>query len=265
VKRIHYEVVGSGDHDVIICNGLSQSTANWRGIARSNPHFRWILFDARGCGKSPLGERPYSLDDHVDDLCWVLDQLSDCKPLLLGFSHGGRVATRAAAREPHRFSSMVLTSVGSQMTTQRKAYVSSWQKSLELGGLRGMAWATLPTIVGRKILDKFTNWELLVNGTINRNSEEGLLAMFEGMATYPPLQTDAEQISLPTLILQGGEDPLLHLADLENLASWTGGSKELYEDCGHTLPLEEPNLFVASLTRFISQVNNELPEADPEN
>jgi len=256
-KPIHYESHGEGP-TVVICNGLSQSTANWRGIARQNAHLRWVLFDARGCGKSPLGQRPYSLDDHVDDLSYVLDEVDAESPVVLGFSHGGRVATRAVAREPERYSGLVLTSVSSLLTTRRKAHVMAWHRTLQIGGLKAMAWATLPNIVGRKILDKFSDWELLVNGTANRNSEEGLLAMFEGMANYGPMEEDARQIQIPTLILQGGEDPLLTPHDEANLAQWTGGRVEHYEDCGHTLPLEEPTRFVASLNRFIGQINNEL-------
>lgn len=257
-KRVHYEVVGEGSQDIVICNGLSQATPNWRGIARTNPQYRWILFDARGCGKSIIGKRPYTLDVHVDDMFWVLDEVGDCQPLVMGFSHGGRVATRGVAREPDRFTGLVLTSVSSQLTTRRRAHVMSWERSLEIGGLRAMAWATLPNIVGRKILDKFSDWELLINGTINRNTEEGLLAMFEGMKSYHPLEEDARKVELPTLVLQGGEDPLLHQHDIDNLTAWTRGRSEMYEDCGHTLPLEEPERFVASITRFIDQIKQGL-------
>ncbi len=252
VKRVHFESFGEGP-EIVICNGLSQSTANWRGIARQNPGYRWLLFDARGCGKSPLGPRPYRLEDHVDDLLWVLDQCAAKQPLLLGFSHGGRVATQACARFPERFSGLVLVSVGAAQTVRRRAHITAWRRTLELGGLRAMAWSTLPTIVGRKLLERFGDWELLVNGTVTRNSQEGLEAMFEGMSSYPPLEQDARQVKLPTLVVYGNEDPLVDQHDCDLLCAWTGGSAMVFDACGHTLPLEEPDQFIQVIADFLAK------------
>lgn len=155
---IHFETHGEGSQEIVICNGLSQSTANWRGIARQNPHYRWILFDARGHGRSLVRKRPYQLDDHVEDLHSVLNNTNARNPVLMGFSHGARVALRAAAIHPEWFSGLVLVSCGSEMTPKRRAYIQSWEKSLELGGLEGLAWTTMPTIVGAKILEKFNDF-----------------------------------------------------------------------------------------------------------
>lgn len=253
IKRLHYEVHGEADKPtIVICNGLSQSTANWRGIARQNTHIRWVLFDARGCGRSPIGKRPYSLDDHVADLLWVLEQAQVEKPIVMGFSHGGRVALRAVSQNPDRFRAIILVSANSEVTTQRKAHVTSWHKVLEIGGLRAMAWTTLPNIVGKKILERFSDWELLVNGTVTRNSEEGLLAMFEGMASYPPQEDDARSIQIPGLVMQGGEDPILIRKDYDNFIKWMGDTHgQWFPDCGHTLPLEETGQFIEALEAFI--------------
>ncbi len=257
MKRIHFETFGEGP-EIVICNGLSQSTANWRGIARQNPGFRWILFDARGCGKSPIGARPYRLEDHVDDLLYVLDHSGATRPLLLGFSHGGRVATQACARFPERFLGLVLVSVGASQTVRRRAHVAAWRRTLELGGVRAMAWASLPNIVGRKLLERFGDWELLVNGTVTRNNQEGLEAMFEGMAQYPALEQDARQVRLPTLVLYGAEDPLVDQQDCEELCSWTGASAMCFAECGHTLPLEEPSQFMDVIAGFLTKFESSI-------
>lgn len=249
-QPVYFETVGSGP-DIVICNGLSQSTANWRGIARQNQHYRWILFDARGCGKSSLGPRPYRLDDHVDDLLWVLEQTQAQRPLILGFSHGGRVATQACARCPEHFLGLILISVGASLTVRRRAHIMAWQRTLEVGGLRAMAWASLPNIVGRKLLERFSDWELLVNGTVTRNSQEGLEAMFEGMYGYPPLEEAARKVQVPTLVLHGDEDPLVNQDDSDELVAWTHGRNLVFEACGHTLPLEEPQRFVEVIADFL--------------
>jgi len=251
---IHFETYGKGTHDIVVCNGLSQSTANWRGIARHFPQFRWILFDARGHGKSLVRKRPYCLDDHVEDLHFVLNHVElQGKPLVMGFSHGARVALRAAANHANWFSGLVLVSCGSVMNARRRAFVNSWEQCLKIGGVRAMAWASLPSIVGNKILEKFPDLEFLIRGSVSRNHEEGLLAMFEGMATYPPPKEDAVRVTLPTLILHGGEDPLVLENDVHNFTNWIEGSTaRTFHDCGHTLPLEEPGRFMEAIEHFMN-------------
>ena len=248
MPKIHFETYGSGETQLVICNGLSQSTANWRGLARQNPQFRWILFDARGHGKSevgPIGDRPYQLDDHVTDLLEVLEQSQAKKPILLGFSHGARVALRAAATHGPDFSGLIVVSCISQITPRRKAHVESWARCLEIGGVEAMAWASLPNIVGPKILENFPDLSLLVKGTVARNNKEGLQAMFEGMLGYHQVVQDAVVIDLPTVVLRGTADPLVEARDQDELCGWIKNAVPItFRDCGHTLPLEEPAAFI---------------------
>lgn len=249
--RIHFEVHGEGNRDIVICNGLSQTCANWRGIARRFQQYRWILFDARGTGRSPLGPKPYHIDDHVADLRSVLDQTGTQQPMLMGFSHGGRIALRAAAEMGERFSGLILVSTGGKQTVLRQAYVRSWYESLKRGGISAMAWTSMPTIVGRKILERFQDWELIIKGTVSRNSEEGLAALFEGMLRYPPSEDDATRINLPALVLRGDEDPLVRIQDHRDLCGWLGDVVEAsVPETGHTLPLEEPEQFLDLIDRF---------------
>lgn len=254
--KLHSEIYGAGGNpDIVVCNGLSQSTANWRGLARNNGQgMRWLLFDARGHGKSEIGATPLTLDDHVADLLRVMDQHDAVKPVLMGFSHGARVALRAAALHPERFEKLVLISCGSVNHARRRAYVRSWERCLHLGGVEALAWASLPSIVGRKVLEKFNDLEMLVRGSVSRNQEAGLKAVFAGMQSYPEAQADAEQLTLPTLVVRGGEDPLLAKSDTENFLNWIPLAHELtFHDCGHTLPLEEPAQFTDALLTFIKK------------
>lgn len=252
MPNLHTESHGSGDVTLVMCNGLSQSTANWRSIARQNPQFKWILFDARGHGRSEMGIRPYHIDDHVSDLMRVLEKHGCTNPVLMGFSHGGRVAMRAAAMYPDAFSALILISTGAKQTALRKAHVASWSKCLELGGVEAMAWASLPNIVGIRILNKFPDLGILVKASATRNSPEGLTAMFEGMAQYPPSEGDARRITAPTLIFHGQQDPLVRESDVDDMQSWIPHAKRVhFQEAGHTLPLEEPQRFAAHLGDFL--------------
>ncbi len=250
--NIHVETYGQGP-SLVLCAGLTQTTANWRGIARQNSHLKWTLFDPRGQGKSHLGVRPYQLDDHVDDLKFVMDtHLANEKPTLVGFSHGGRVAIRAASRFPERFSRLILVNCAARTTPLRRAHVTAWAKCLELGGVDALAWASLPTIIGVNILRKFDDLGMLVKGMATRNSKEGLTAMFEGMSGYPDIVDDAKKLQCPTLIFRGALDPLVSEADCDDFEDWIQDCRiSTFAECGHTLPLEEPDQFVAEITDFV--------------
>ncbi len=252
MNKLHIESHGDGEIPIVICNGLSQSTANWRGIARQHPGFRWILFDARGCGKSEMGPTPYHIDDHVTDLLRAVEESGADRPVVMGFSHGSRVALRAAAEHGERFRGAIFVSLAVRRTARRMAHVASWKNCLDLGGVRAMAWASLPNIVGRKLLEKFKDLNLLVNGTVSRNNEPGLKAMFEGMAAYPPAKDDALRVKLPALIMRGGEDPLVEQGDVDDLMSaMPQAISKVFLDCGHTLPLEETGHFMEAVQEFI--------------
>ena len=54
---------------LVFLNGLSQSTANWMSHTRAfRDRFRVVVYDARGQGRSTLGQGPISLAGHVGDL-----------------------------------------------------------------------------------------------------------------------------------------------------------------------------------------------------
>lgn len=79
--------------------------------------------------------------------------------------------------------------------------------------------------------------------------------MFEGMAGYPPTKDDARRVPLKTLVLHGGEDPLVSAADVDNFCQWIEDVEGItYPDCGHTLPLEEPLRFMQTLSQFLEKL-----------
>lgn len=247
----HFERFGEGERSILISPGLTQTIANWRTLCRQNPQYSWVVFDPRGQGKSPLGPRPYQLDHHVEDLLTVLESCQLKRPLLAGFSHGGRVALRAAARHGPLFAGLLLVSSATWSGPWRKATIRSWYECLKRGGLEALAWCSLPIIVGPRILNKFEDPEFLVRGTVHRNSSEGLLALFEGMKGYPPVEEDLKCLDLPLLFLRGGQDLLVTERDLQILLQHQAAARHACQDeCGHTVALEDPVWFMEQIERF---------------
>ena len=76
-RRLYFEVRGDTGPLLVLLNGMSQSTANWATQARHlSERFRVLMYDARGQGRSDLGDpTALSLSGHVEDLVSLLDHV----------------------------------------------------------------------------------------------------------------------------------------------------------------------------------------------
>jgi pimeloyl-ACP methyl ester carboxylesterase/DNA-binding winged helix-turn-helix (wHTH) protein/class 3 adenylate cyclase len=115
--NIAYQVVGSGDLDVVFVMGwVSHLEYFWK-----EPHFaaflnrlanfsRLILFDKRGTGLSdrvPLSELP-TLEQRMDDVRAVMDAVGSERAVLIGVSEGGPMCSLFAATYPEKTTALVM-------------------------------------------------------------------------------------------------------------------------------------------------------------
>lgn len=108
----YYEIHGSGAPLLLLHGGLG-STDMFRPILpRLAEHRQVIAIDLQGHGRTPLGERPFSLQAMGADMAVVLDQLGYAQVDVLGYSMGGGVAFQFAVQHPAQVRSLVLVSAG---------------------------------------------------------------------------------------------------------------------------------------------------------
>lgn len=88
---------------------------------RVSPDFRFIGMDMRGSGFSDKPPDGYSLQAHADDVVDLSDALQLSRPVLLGFSIGGAVATLAANRAHARGLILMEGVVGPRAFTRNAA------------------------------------------------------------------------------------------------------------------------------------------------
>lgn len=240
-RKLYFEERGSGPC-LVLLNGMSQSTANWHSHTRSlSEQFRLIVYDAQGQGRSPLGDRPMSLEGHVSDLIELLDELGVSAATLCGFSHGGRIALATAARHPSRVSRLILTSVGDGEDAYRRTIVRSWREVLRFGGLEAMAWAATPDILGREFVAGIEpHLDAMIRATLQRNTSEGLGALLDAMASFPSPVDDARRVNCPSLLISSDDDRLVSPTSAHRLADALGAETCLIANSGHTSPVERP-------------------------
>jgi 3-oxoadipate enol-lactonase len=106
--RIYWEESGTGA-PLLFIMGLGYSHEMWH---RTRPvvsaHYRTILFDNRGVGKSDVPQGSYSIAQMADDTAAVLDAAGVANAHVFGLSMGGMIAQEFALKYPERVNRLVL-------------------------------------------------------------------------------------------------------------------------------------------------------------
>ncbi len=238
---------------IVFLNGMSQSTLHWKSIARAlSDRWRVVTYDARGQGKTPVGDLELTLERHAHDLAALLDHLGLERAHLAGFSHGARVALGFANHHPERLDRLVLCSATARPTALARTIIASWRGTLEAGGLEAMSWAAMPMILGDRFLEQ--NEKLLsgiVRASVQRNQEEGLRRLLDAMIAYPELDELARGVEAPTLVISGDQDPLVTADGARELALLCDGRHVEITGVGHTIPIEDPERFKARVEEHL--------------
>ena len=110
--RLYHEEHGNG-FPLLMINGLGSDHLEWiyqlPAFAR---HFRVVVFDNRGTGKSDVPSGPYTTAQMADDAAALLRSLGIARSHVLGVSLGGMIAQEAALRHPDLVDRLVLGCTG---------------------------------------------------------------------------------------------------------------------------------------------------------
>ncbi|MBA2461157.1 MAG: adenylate/guanylate cyclase domain-containing protein [Actinobacteria bacterium] len=112
---IAYQVVGEGDHDIVLVPGfVSNVELSWQNTRyvefyeRLAAVGRLILFDKRGTGLSDRVSGIAGLETRMDDVRAVMDAAGSERAALFGISEGGPMTVLFAATYPERTTAAVL-------------------------------------------------------------------------------------------------------------------------------------------------------------
>ena len=102
--KIWYAVFGNGEPVIMLHGGLAN--ANYWGlqVPELARHYKVIVMDSRGHGRSTRDARPYGYDLMADDVVGLLDSLKIGKAAVVGWSDGAILGLDLALRHPTRTS-----------------------------------------------------------------------------------------------------------------------------------------------------------------
>lgn len=263
--NLYYEEVGRGV-PMIFVHEFAGEARSWAPQVRFfGRRYRTITFNARGYPPSDVPEDPsaYSQGQAVEDIRGVLDYLKIDTAHVIGLSMGGYAALHFGFLYPERALSLVVAGAGyGSKPDEREAFrrdCATVAERFEREPMEKVAamYAMGPTRVQFRDKDP-QGWEEFCELLKQQSAKGHALTMRQVQIMRPSIYEFGDRmarLTVPTLIVTGDEDePCLEPALYMKRAIPTAGLL-IIPKSGHTINLEEPDLFNRHVLDFVTAVD----------
>lgn len=261
-EKLWYEDEGAGC-PVMLLHGWCMSSAVWKyQFAGLSDSLRLLAPDLRGHGRSRVISSPISFDSFAEDLIDLFDSLDLSKVVLIGWSMGAQTALQSCRELSGRVAGMVLISATPRFTASDDFPHGLAGK--EAVGMRLKVQRNTQRALDGFYTRLFSEGEL--ENEITTSVIKHLLASIKSPDTAVVLEAlDAlskadmrdllANISVPTLILNGGQDQIcLPQASSYLKEHISGALQVVFPQCGHAPFLTHSDQFNAEISRFARSV-----------
>jgi len=263
--ELFYEESGQGV-PLLLVHEWGGDHRSWRPQVRFFVRrYRTITFSARGCPPSavPTDVASYSQDLAVNDMRGLLDHLQIQKAHVCGLSMGAYATLLFGLTYPDRALSLTVAGGGYGSGVDREQFrrtTIEMAQRLETEGMAAVAetYARGPTRVQFMRKDpqgweEFKAWLASSSATGHANTLRGV--QLTRPSVYD-LEAQLTRCRLPTLILVGDEDEPALEPSLFMKRKMPGAGLVVFPNSGHTINLEEPNLFNHVLLDFLTAADS---------
>lgn len=244
---------------IVFLHGFLGSGSDWLSFARKlENRFCSILVDLPGHGEAGIpadGDPKQFFMQTVEALKSEIRRLRAEPCVLVGYSMGGRIGLALALRYPELFSKAIIVSSSPGLQTDEER--ASRRKSDEgiarkiernFEGFIGF-WYDQPLFSTLKSHSLFHEVEAQRKQGLPQNLAQALRLL--GTGNQPSFWDELLGNRLPMLFCVGEKDAK-YVEIGRRMAELCPESRlEYFEGCGHTLHIEEPERFLASVERFI--------------
>ena len=230
--QLYYAEYGAGQPVILLHGGLANSDYWGNLIPALAPHYRVIVMDSRGHGRSTRDAQPYGYDLMAKDVVGLMDYLKISKADIVGWSDGAIIGLDLAMNYPDRIG-------------------------------RVFAFAANSTTAGLKPdIDKNPTFAAFIERAgeeYRKNSPtpdeyDAFLNQIGAMWATQPNWTAAElaRIRTPVMIADGEHDEAIRRDHTEELAKQVPGAQLLIlPGVSHFAMLQNPAEFNAAVLKFL--------------
>jgi pimeloyl-ACP methyl ester carboxylesterase len=254
--RLAVHVTGRGPLAVLI-HGYPLDHRMWLDVLHSplGELRTLVAIDLRGHGDSPwCGDDVHTMEQFADDVSAVVRTLSDEPVDVVGLSMGGYVAQALWARHAEHVRSLALVDTRSRADDDAaKAGRTAAMQTAVAQGRTAVATGMLGKLLAKRADDDphglllRARLQTMIEGT----PVETIVADLRGLRERPDRTPMLPSITVPTLVVVGGEDVITPPAEATEMAAAIPGARlAIAPGCGHMTPMEDPVWFVHELGAF---------------
>jgi pimeloyl-ACP methyl ester carboxylesterase len=257
--RIAYELRGKLHWRrpwLVLIQGMGLDRSGWRPVLRKlRRHFRLVLVDNRGSGRSGVPTASFEVADMAADVVAVLDEAGIRRAHVMGASLGGMVAQELAVDHPGRVDALVLVST-----------TPGWPFAYPMPAASLRLIAATGSMTREVALRRHVENALSVRGG---EREPGLADRLVELQRSRPAAPGAwraqaaagaryagqlrqTRIRARTLVLQGAADTVVDPRNGKLLADRVPGAQlVIFPELGHLLFWQEPDSFAGVVATFL--------------
>jgi 3-oxoadipate enol-lactonase len=249
---LHHVFDGPADAPVLVLsNSLGTDLGLWsENLPAWTSSFRVLRYDQRGHGGSEVTPGPYSLELLGRDVLDLLDAVGVERASLCGLSLGGATAMWLAVNAPRRIERLVLA-----CTSPRFGPPEHWLERARIvrsEGLEPIADAVLERWFTARFRTEQPSVAARFRAGLAGTPAEGYAACCEALAAWDYRERVGE-ITAPTLVIAGAEDPTVAPEQAALLAERIAGSRlVVLPDAAHLANVGQPQAFSAAVSEYLA-------------
>ena len=250
-NKIRYFESGSSKKTLVLVHGLGASSERWKYVLPLlATEFHVVVPDLVGFGYSDKPLADYTIDFFSNFLEKFLLSLGIEQTSIIGSSLGGQIAAEYTSSHSHSVDKLILVSpsgIMKQSTFALDAYIMAALYPNEESARN--AFETMDGS-GKKIPME------IINGFVTRmklpNAKFAFMSTLLGLKNSDLITKKLENISSPTLVIWGSDDPVIPITFANGFVSSINDC-EFYEmnECGHTPYVQDPKLFASQVLKFL--------------
>ena len=251
---LHYEEYGHGT-PLILIHGLGSSSQDWElQIPVLARHYRLIVVDVRGHGRSDKPRERYSIRGFTFDLLALIEHLDLPPAHVVGLSMGGMIAFQLAVDEPSRVKSLCIVNSAPQVKLRSADDYWQWFKRWSLARLLGMD--TIGRALGSKLFPKPEQAALRQKMAERwaKNDKRAYLASFDAIVGWG-VQERLSRVTCPTLVISAERDYTPVALKEAYVRLLSDAHLVVIADSRHATPLDQPHRFNQTLLEFLTTVD----------
>ena len=255
--KIYYEVFGEGEPLVLIMGFGADGTVWEKHLREYEKHFRCIVLDNRGVGKSDQPKGPYRTKMMAEDTIAVMDHAGVDKARVAGISMGGAITQELVLNHPDRVQRIALISTWPKFNNYAKTVYENLKKLrvtsksedfMELLQL----WIFAPPYY-EKFMNDLEEGQLGAKNNPNPQSKKGFDGQLDACINHDTVSR-LDQIKVPTLITVGDMDIFTPPEFSKILHEGISGSEYVsFPEGGHVHHWEDLERFNKITTEFLKE------------